>query len=130
MALQSSFKRQPERLPTRYWVLPCCPFSFWGKFQREKFNSANSSRYFEYLRFVDCWGNWTELRVSSGRRQDANPFHKTDMFCRFYSTKERVRVGRIVEGKIQNDSFEQRRRGRNQVPTSFRSRTYPQLYTS
>jgi len=56
MTLQSSFKRQLDRLPTRYWVLPCCLFSFWGKFQREKFNSANSSRYFEYLRFVELLG--------------------------------------------------------------------------
>ncbi|KAI9562599.1 hypothetical protein GHT06_010053 [Daphnia sinensis] len=75
MALQSSIKRHPAHMPTRYWVLPCCPFSFWGKFQREKFNSANSSRYFEYLRFVadigrNCGYEVEEdrLRIPSTRR--------------------------------------------------------------
>ncbi|XP_046447800.1 probable tRNA (uracil-O(2)-)-methyltransferase isoform X1 [Daphnia pulex] len=67
MALQSSIKRQPERLPTRYWVLPCCPFSFWGKFQREKFNAANSSRYFEYLRFVGEIGRSCGYQVEEDR---------------------------------------------------------------
>jgi tRNASer (uridine44-2'-O)-methyltransferase len=67
MALQSSIKRQPERLPTRYWVLPCCPFSFWGKFQREKFNAANSSRYFEYLRFVGEIGRNCGYQVEEDR---------------------------------------------------------------
>lgn len=75
MALQSSIKRHPANLPTRYWVLPCCPFSFWGKFQREKFNPASSSRYFDYLRFVadigrNCGYDVKEdrLRIPSTRR--------------------------------------------------------------
>jgi tRNASer (uridine44-2'-O)-methyltransferase len=67
MTLQSSFKRQLDRLPTRYWVLPCCLFSFWGKFQREKFNSANSSRYFEYLRFVGEIGRNCGYQVEEDR---------------------------------------------------------------
>ena len=67
MALQSSLKRQPECLPTRYWVLPCCPFSFWGKFQREKFNASSSSRYAEYLRYVADVGRNCGFQVEEDR---------------------------------------------------------------
>lgn len=67
MALQSTLKRIPEHLPTRYWVLPCCPFSFWGKFQREKFNASNCSRYAEYLRFVGDVGRICGFQVEEDR---------------------------------------------------------------
>ena len=67
MALQSSVQRQPERLPTRYWVLPCCPFSFFSKFQREKFNPSSNSRYSEYLRFVADVGRTCGFRVQEDR---------------------------------------------------------------
>lgn len=67
MALQSTLKRIPDSLPTRYWVLPCCPFSFWGKFQREKFNASNCSRYAEYLRFVADVGRTCGFQVEEDR---------------------------------------------------------------
>ena len=67
IALQSSIKRQPLSLPTRYWVLPCCPFSFWGKFQREKFNASNSSRYCEYLRYIADVGRRCGFEVEEDR---------------------------------------------------------------
>ena len=67
MALQSSVQRQPERLPTRFWVLPCCPFSFFSKFQREKFNASNNSRYHEYLRFVADVGRTCGFHVQEDR---------------------------------------------------------------
>lgn len=67
IALQSSVVRPPEQLPTRFWVLPCCPFSFWGKFQREKFNKSNLSRYAEYLRFVAHVGQTCGYQVDEDR---------------------------------------------------------------
>lgn len=75
MALQSSIERGSHRLATRFWVLPCCPFSFWGKFQREKFNSSgsnsssssNQSRYAEYLRFVAHVGETCGYRTDEDR---------------------------------------------------------------
>lgn len=67
MALQSSVRRHPDRLPTRFWVLPCCPFSFFSKFQREKFNASNNSRYAEYLRFVADVGRTCGFHVQEDR---------------------------------------------------------------
>jgi len=67
MALQSSMQRSSDRLPTRFWVLPCCPFSFWGKFQREKFSGSSQSRYAEYLRFVAHVGETCGYRVEEDR---------------------------------------------------------------
>ena len=57
MALQSSVHRinRPNSglVPAvRFWVLPCCPFSFFGKFQRSAGSTSTGSRYAEYLRYV------------------------------------------------------------------------------
>nr|CAG4650235.1 EOG090X07W1 [Sida crystallina] len=84
MALNSSIQRASQlerRYPTRFWVLPCCPYSFWGKFQREKFvssavsSSALPSRYAEYLHFVELVGRTCgfdvevdRMRIPSTRR--------------------------------------------------------------
>nr|CAG4640947.1 EOG090X07W1 [Eulimnadia texana] len=78
MALQSSILRvQLGQLPTRFWLLPCCPFSFYEKFQREKskFSDARSSRYAQFLRFVQHVGetcgyqmNEDRMRIPSTRR--------------------------------------------------------------
>lgn len=89
MALQSTLKRIPDRLPTRYWVLPCCPFSFWGKFQREKFNASNCSRYAEYLRFVADVGRTCGFKVEEDR-------------MRIPSTRRTCFVGTVA--KPQNES--------------------------
>nr|CAG4642587.1 EOG090X07W1 [Evadne anonyx] len=87
MALQSSIQRTgTDQLPTRFWVLPCCPFSFWGKFQREKFSSSssNQSRYAEYLRFVSHVGETCGYEVSEDR-------------MRIPSTRRTCFVGRCPE---------------------------------
>ena len=89
MALQSSIERTNDRLPTRFWVLPCCPFSFWGKFQREKFsgssnNSSSQSRYAEYLRFVAHVGETCGYQVEEDR-------------MRIPSTRRTCFVGRTVQ---------------------------------
>lgn len=67
VALQSSIIRSPERPPTRYWVLPCCPFSFFAKFEREKYGTASNSRYAEYLKFVAEVGRTCGFEVEEDR---------------------------------------------------------------
>ena len=75
MALNSSVQRLGNgKFPTRFWVLPCCPFSFWGKFQRKK-SASSSSRYGEYLEFVEMVGQTCgfdvqvdRMRIPSTRR--------------------------------------------------------------
>ena len=87
VALQSSIRRLPAGLPTRYWVLPCCPFTFYGKFQRGKFNSSSnssSSCYAEYLRFVAEVGRSCGFRVQQDR-------------MRIPSTRRICFVGRLPE---------------------------------
>ena len=72
MSLQSSVRRISMNLPpVRYWVLPCCPFSFFSKFQR----TSGESRYAEYLRFVQDVGRTCgyqaeedRMRIPSTRR--------------------------------------------------------------
>lgn len=57
MALQSTVQRLKQAASSllvpavRFWVLPCCPFSFFGKFQRPA-GGSSGSRYLEYLRYV------------------------------------------------------------------------------
>lgn len=65
MALQSSVRRASKLnlSPVRYWVLPCCPFSFFSKFQR----SSGDSRYAEYLRYVQQVGRTCGYTVEEDR---------------------------------------------------------------
>ena len=74
MALNSSIERTAHCIPTRFWVLPCCPFSFFGKFQREKFqissskaNNSNNSRYGDYLNYVESVGRTCGFQVEVDR---------------------------------------------------------------
>nr|CAG4643282.1 EOG090X07W1 [Ilyocryptus agilis] len=70
IALQSTIQRHAIQLPpTRFWVLPCCPFSFWGKFERGKSSlcSLPGSRYAEYLHFVAEVGRKCGYRVEEDR---------------------------------------------------------------
>nr|CAG4638521.1 EOG090X07W1 [Cyclestheria hislopi] len=75
IAWRSTIEKQVNQLPTRFWLLPCCPFSFYGKFQREKFKNSNSSRYLEYLNFIEFIGKSCgydmrkdRMRIPSTRR--------------------------------------------------------------
>nr|CAG4646338.1 EOG090X07W1 [Macrothrix elegans] len=86
IALQSSARRQPDRLPTNFWVLPCCPFSFFGKFQREKFNASSKSRYSEYLNFVENVSQTCGFQVERDRLRI--PSTKRICFLGFSSSKE------------------------------------------
>lgn len=77
----------PARLGTRYWVLPCCPFSFWRKFQRR----SNQSRYQEYLDYVSEIGTVCGYQVEKDR-------------MRIPSTRRTCFVGRTTPGRDWNSA--------------------------
>lgn len=116
VALQSSAERSPDLLPTRYWVLPCCPFSFFSKFQRENHGTSSSSRYAEYLKFVaevgrTCGYDVEEdrMRIPSTRRTCyVGHLKRTDPseLSKLLEAKSNM-IAKTKKGNV-NDSFKPR----------------------